>query len=92
MDREQNYINMYGSIRHCYKIHIRRMKERWEPYVSYSWFWDRVRRKRRSLYGAIHTPAKKKEKKWFLYNIIYIAKNLFGIKHNGRERKRASRH
>ena len=75
MDRDEKYINEYGNIKYCYRIHVRKMVEKWEPYTTYAWFWTRIKKKGRPIYMAIHTPAREK-KVWLMYKVKHLFRKI----------------
>jgi hypothetical protein len=83
MEKEQNYINMYGSMSHCWKIHRRKMQQAHKPWVTYATFRYRVKNLHWSLYKAINTPAvvskrdKDRRMKVKLHIILYRIKKFF---------------
>ena len=99
MDKEKNYINMYGSMSHCWRIHRRKMQQAHKPWVTYATFRHRVVNLKWTLYKAINTPASVKHRdkdrkfKVRLYNIIYRVKKFFRslVKKDDRPRVRRSK-
>lgn len=83
MEKEQNYINMYGSMSHAWKIHRKKMQQAHKPWVTYATFRHRVKNLHWSLYKAINTPAvvskrdKDRRMKVKLHIILYRIKKFF---------------
>ena len=88
--REKNYLNMYGSMSHCWRIHRHKMIETHQPWVTYATFRHRIVNLHWDLNKAIHTPAKVKNRdkdrrfkvklhkmKVRLYIILYRVKKFF---------------
>lgn len=57
MMEEKHYLNRYGSLSHCWRVHRELMQSKELPRVTYSTFRHRVRALDWNLYRAIHTPA-----------------------------------
>ena len=80
----RDYLKVKGSIKHCWGVHVKKMKEIWEPYVDYFGFYNRIKRYGWDLYKSIHTPLdysnlgmKEKVKIWLRtqwFRFIYLFK------------------
>ena len=52
----RDYLDQRGNIKHCWEVHVKKMKECWLPYVDYNAFYYRLKRWHWDLYRCIHTP------------------------------------
>lgn len=83
MEREKNFINMYGSMTHCWRIHRKKMQELHEPWVTYATFRHRVVNLHWTVEKAIDTPAHVNKRdydrrmKVRFYRLIYKVKKFF---------------
>lgn len=85
-----NYINMYGSLSHGWRVHRKKMIEQHKPWVTYATFRHRIVNLHWDFKKAIETPAgvKYRDKdrrfkvklhraKFKLYIILYRVKKFF---------------
>lgn len=73
----RDYLKVKGSIKHCWGVHVKKMKEIWEPYVDYNAFYSRLKRCNWDLYKSIHTPLDYKRLEWHEYLRVWCRTQRF---------------
>ena len=73
----QDYLNQKGNIKHCWEVHVKKMKEHWLPYVDYNAFYVRLKKYWWDLYRAIHTPLNYKKLEWYEKARVWIRTQWF---------------
>lgn len=87
MDREKTYLERYGSLSHCWRVHKKNMIVNNKPYACYASFRHRIKDLGWGLYEAIHTPANTKKRSnyvrvkggiiWLCYKVKSFFRRLF---------------